>query len=223
MHLYRYPYTARSGRATTYGVPKTPIPQIRRKMTVRPGLSPTGADLRETLLACAKCPDPAIREARVGRHLHGHLPQAGETRQEAPERMIRDAPEDDPRFPGGAELAQGTAARLARFPPERREKLDRRIIPLTLATGAATTGVLVTAVLSLGWATWGPILGAVAIGWILAWPVACRVSRLTRREDPKVDHGVTGESRLIPVSDAPDPDPHAGAGPGRPLQTRLLH
>jgi putative flippase GtrA len=81
--------------------------------------------------------------------------------------------------------------------------MDRLSIVLTLATGAVTTGVLVIAVLTLGWVAWGPILAAVAIGWILAWPVAYWISRRIKRDDPNFDETRKPESRVIP-----DPDAH---------------
>jgi putative flippase GtrA len=81
--------------------------------------------------------------------------------------------------------------------------MDRLSIVLTLATGAVTTGVLVIAVLTLGWVAWGPILAAAAIGWILAWPVAYWISRRIKRDDPNFDETRKPESRVIP-----DPDAH---------------
>jgi len=80
--------------------------------------------------------------------------------------------------------------------------MDRLSILLTLATGAVTTGVLVIAVLSLGWVAWGPILGAVAIGWILAWPAAYWISRRIKRNDPDFDHTRKPERKAIPDPDA---------------------
>ena len=76
--------------------------------------------------------------------------------------------------------------------------MDRLSIFLTLATGAVTTGVLVIAVLSLGLYSWPPILAAVALGWIAAWPAAYLVSRRIKRRDPGFDH-----TRKKPV--VPDP------------------
>jgi xanthine/uracil permease len=81
--------------------------------------------------------------------------------------------------------------------------MDRLSIVLTLATGAVTTGVLVIAVLTLGWVAWGPILAAVALGWILAWPAAYWVSRRIKRDDPNFDETRKPESKVIP-----DPDAH---------------
>jgi membrane associated rhomboid family serine protease len=81
--------------------------------------------------------------------------------------------------------------------------MDRLSILLTLVTGAVTTGALVTVVLTLGWVAWGPILGAVVIGWLLAWPVAYRISRRIKRRDPQFDHGRSPQS-VIPDPDAPE-------------------
>lgn len=82
--------------------------------------------------------------------------------------------------------------------------MDRLSIVLTLATGAVTTGALVIAVLTLGWVAWGPILAAVAIGWILAWPVAYWISRRIKRDDRSFDHTRKPETRIIPDPDAPE-------------------
>ena len=80
--------------------------------------------------------------------------------------------------------------------------MDRLSIVLTLATGAVTTGVLVIAVLTLGWVAWGPILAAVAVGWILAWPVAYWISRRIKRDDPNFDETRKPEGKVIPDPDA---------------------
>jgi hypothetical protein len=64
--------------------------------------------------------------------------------------------------------------------------MDRLSIILTLATGAVITGRLVIIVLSLGWVAWGPILGSVVIGWILAWPAAWWISRRIKKNDRKL-------------------------------------
>jgi hypothetical protein len=76
--------------------------------------------------------------------------------------------------------------------------MDRLSILLTLATGAVITGSLVTLVLSLGWVAWGPILGAVALGWLLAWPAAYWVSRRIKRDDPNFDHTRSPTDKVIP-------------------------
>jgi hypothetical protein len=80
--------------------------------------------------------------------------------------------------------------------------MDRLSILLTLATGAVTTGALVILVLSLGWYAWGPILGSVVLGWLLAWPVAYWISRRIKRDDPNFDHNREPASRVIPDPDA---------------------
>lgn len=82
--------------------------------------------------------------------------------------------------------------------------MDRLSILLTLATGAVLTGGLVTLVLSLGWVAWGPILGAVAIGWLLAWPAAWWVSRRIKANDPAFDHTRARPGKVIPDPDAPE-------------------
>lgn len=82
--------------------------------------------------------------------------------------------------------------------------MDRLSILLTLATGAVSTGGLVKLVLSLGWVAWGPILGAVAIGWILAWPAAWWISRRIKANDPTFDHTRVPSGVVIPDPDAPE-------------------
>lgn len=82
--------------------------------------------------------------------------------------------------------------------------MDRLSILLTLVTGAVITGGLVIIVLSLGWMAWGPILGAVAVGWILAWPVAWWISRWIKAEDPDFDHERAPSRKIIPDPDAPE-------------------
>lgn len=82
--------------------------------------------------------------------------------------------------------------------------MDRLSILLTLVTGAVITGSLVIIVLSLGWLAWGPILGAVAVGWILAWPVAWWISRRIKAEDANFDHERKPPSKIIPDPDAPE-------------------
>jgi xanthine/uracil permease len=76
--------------------------------------------------------------------------------------------------------------------------MDRLSILLTLATGSVTTGVLVISALTLGWVAWGPILAAVALGWLLAWPAAYWVSRRIKRNDPHFDHTRRPPDRIVP-------------------------
>jgi hypothetical protein len=82
--------------------------------------------------------------------------------------------------------------------------MDRLSILLTLATGAVITGSLVVIVLSLGWVAWGPILGSVVIGWILAWPAAWWISRRIKANDPDFDHERKVKTTIVPDPDAPE-------------------
>jgi hypothetical protein len=81
--------------------------------------------------------------------------------------------------------------------------MDRLSIFLTLMTGAVLTGGLVVVAFSLGWYGWPPILGAAAIGFAAAWPVALMISRRIKRDDPSWD-----ETRIERVN---DPIPRPGA------------
>lgn len=80
--------------------------------------------------------------------------------------------------------------------------MDRLSILITLFTGAVVTGALVIAAFTFGYYGWAPILGAVAIGWILAWPLAYLISRKIKREDPDFDHRQKTETKIIPDPDA---------------------
>ncbi len=80
--------------------------------------------------------------------------------------------------------------------------MDRLSILITLFTGAVVTGALVIGVFTLGYYGWGPILGAVAIGWILAWPLAYWISRKIKKEDPQFDHKQKTEAKVVPDPDA---------------------
>jgi hypothetical protein len=82
--------------------------------------------------------------------------------------------------------------------------MDRLSIILTLATGAVITGGLVIIVLSLGWVAWGPILGSVVIGWILAWPAAWWISRRIKANDANFDHERKAPAGIVPDPGAPE-------------------
>ena len=62
--------------------------------------------------------------------------------------------------------------------------MDRLSIFLTLMTGAVLVGSFVIAVLSLGYYSWQPMAGAIALGLVLTWPVAYAISRRIKRNDP---------------------------------------
>lgn len=65
--------------------------------------------------------------------------------------------------------------------------MDRLSLFLTLIVGSAATGILVIAVLSLGWYSWPAIGGAAAIGFVATWPASCLISRRIKRQDPAWD------------------------------------
>jgi len=79
--------------------------------------------------------------------------------------------------------------------------MDRLSIILTLIVGATVTGVLVIAVMSVGWYSWLAIGGAAAVGFLLSWPASYFVSRRIKRQDPNWD-----ETRVDKVEGVvPDP------------------
>jgi putative flippase GtrA len=79
--------------------------------------------------------------------------------------------------------------------------MDRLSIYLTFIVGAVTTGVLVIAVLVMGWYSWPAIGGATAIGFVAAWPVSYIISRRIKRQDKGWD-----ETRVDDVESViPDP------------------
>jgi hypothetical protein len=55
---------------------------------------------------------------------------------------------------------------------------------IALMTNAVLVGGLLVLVLSLGWYGWVPIVGAVALGFLLSWPVAWAVARQIKHDDP---------------------------------------
>jgi hypothetical protein len=55
---------------------------------------------------------------------------------------------------------------------------------LALMTNAVIVGSLLILVLSLGWVGWVPVFGAIAIGFLLSWPVARILARRIKAEDP---------------------------------------
>lgn len=73
--------------------------------------------------------------------------------------------------------------------------MDRLSIFMTLITGSVLVGAFVIAVLSMGYYSWQPIAGAVAVGLILTWPAAYVVSRRIKRDDPgrQSRDGATGK------------------------------
>lgn len=83
--------------------------------------------------------------------------------------------------------------------------MDRLSIFLSLIIGAVTTGVLVTAVLAMGWYGWPAIGGAAAIGFVAAWPISYVISRRIKRQDAGWDETkVAGRETVLPDPNAPE-------------------
>lgn len=55
---------------------------------------------------------------------------------------------------------------------------------VALMTNAVLVGSLLILVLSLGWAGFVPVFGAIALGFLLSWPAAALVARWIKVEDP---------------------------------------
>jgi hypothetical protein len=55
---------------------------------------------------------------------------------------------------------------------------------VALMTNAVVVGSLIILVLSLGWVGWLPVFGAIALGFVLSWPLAVLVTRRIKTEDP---------------------------------------
>ncbi len=65
--------------------------------------------------------------------------------------------------------------------------MDRLSIILTMITGAMITGTLVVVFFTMGYYGWGPVIIAVVVGLVGAWPSAWGVSRRIKRKDPSWD------------------------------------
>lgn len=76
--------------------------------------------------------------------------------------------------------------------------MDRLSILLTLMTGAVLTGVLVITAFSFGWYGWLPIVGSALVGYLLSWPAAYFISRLTKLRDPNWDHRRVEKTGPVP-------------------------
>ncbi|MEH6774528.1 MAG: hypothetical protein V7668_11425 [Cereibacter changlensis] len=81
--------------------------------------------------------------------------------------------------------------------------MDRLAILLTMLTGAMITGTLVVVFFSMGYYGWGPVIIAVVIGMVGAWPSAWGISRRIKRKDPGWDE--------TQVEKAPSSIPRPGA------------
>lgn len=82
--------------------------------------------------------------------------------------------------------------------------MDRLSIHLTLMTGAVLTGTLVIVAFSLGFYSWPPILGAVAVGYVLSWPIAYVISRVIKRDDPSWDETRKDRTDALPRPGEPE-------------------
>lgn len=82
--------------------------------------------------------------------------------------------------------------------------MDRLSIYLTMMTGAVLTGGLVIAAFSLGYYSWPPILGAVAVGYALSWPAAYVISRAIKRDDPSWDETRKDRTDAVPRVNEPE-------------------
>ncbi|MFP7673996.1 hypothetical protein ACG74X_11650 [Marivita sp. S0852] len=82
--------------------------------------------------------------------------------------------------------------------------MDRLSIYLTMMTGAVLTGTLVIIAFTFGYYGWVPILGAVAIGYALSWPVAYVISRQIKRNDPNWDHTRKDRTDAVPRVNEPE-------------------
>jgi hypothetical protein len=55
---------------------------------------------------------------------------------------------------------------------------------IVLMTNAVIVGTLIILVLSLGWVGYVPLFGAIALGFVVSWPVARVIARWIKVEDP---------------------------------------
>ncbi|WP_299794365.1 hypothetical protein [uncultured Marivita sp.] len=82
--------------------------------------------------------------------------------------------------------------------------MDRLSIYLTMMTGAVLTGSLVIVAFTFGYYGWVPILTAVAIGYVMSWPVAYVISRRIKRNDVSWDHTRKDRTDAIPRVNEPE-------------------
>lgn len=55
---------------------------------------------------------------------------------------------------------------------------------VAMMTNAVVVGTLLIIVISLGWIGWVPIFGAVALGFLLSWPIGRIIARHIKVADP---------------------------------------
>jgi hypothetical protein len=55
---------------------------------------------------------------------------------------------------------------------------------VAMMTNAVVVGSLIILVLSLGWVGWVPVFGAIALGFVISWPLALIVTRVIKAKDP---------------------------------------
>ena len=58
---------------------------------------------------------------------------------------------------------------------------------VAMMTNAVVVGSLIILVLSLGWVGWVPVFGAIALGFIVSWPLATLIARRIKAGDPAWD------------------------------------
>jgi hypothetical protein len=88
---------------------------------------------------------------------------------------------------------------------------------IVLMTNAVLVGGLLILVLSLGWYHWAPVFGAIALGFLLSWPVARLIARQIKHNDPAWnearDRPVAAERRyrVLREKGLPPDEAHAAA------------
>jgi hypothetical protein len=55
---------------------------------------------------------------------------------------------------------------------------------IALMTNAVVVGSLIILVLSLGWVGWIPMFGAIALGFVISYPLAKLIARRIKKADP---------------------------------------
>ena len=66
---------------------------------------------------------------------------------------------------------------------------------VAMMTNAVLVGSLIILVLSFGLVGWVPVFGAIALGFVVSWPIARLIARHIKAEDPAWD-----EARDRPVA-----------------------
>ncbi len=82
--------------------------------------------------------------------------------------------------------------------------MDRFSNLLTLMTGAVLTGAIIIAAFSMGYYGWPTIITAALVGFLLSWPVAYAISRMTKRRDRNWDHTRVDRTDRVPRPGDPE-------------------